>query len=287
MTDQSHYQSLYTKASGKPTAKWWSITAALVIFTLFCFALVFYLASHPLESPEAHAEPEVDLPAPDFSSMTVIDERKAAFFGYLTPLIRKQNETVLARRERIFGIKEDFDRKGKVSNRSRDYVERMVEAYRFTDQDMDLAEQLDELLLRVDKIPTSMVLAQAATESAWGTSRFATEGNNFFGQWCFTEGCGNVPNRRGEGQNHEVAAFDSPRESVESYFRNINTHRAYRNVRKLRAELRKAGNDIEGLELIQGLLSYSERGQDYVSELRKIIHGNQLHEKDLPQAPAS
>lgn len=284
MIDRSEYTALYTNNKGKATAKWLFITSVLVVFSLFCFALVFYLASHPLKPAGVEA---VVVPTPDFSSITVVVERKQAFFDYLTPLISRQNNKVMARRERILGIKEELSKKNRVSNRSRKYVERMVNAYRFADQDLELADQIDELLIRVDKIPPSMVLAQAATESAWGTSRFATTGNNFFGQWCFEEGCGNVPKRRGEGQTHEVAAFDDASDSIQSYFRNINTHRAYRGIRERRAALRAAGDAIVGLELIEGLISYSARGEDYIAELRQIILGNQLEQRDQPQAPSS
>lgn len=284
MTDE--YKTLYTNKSGKPTMKWVLITLALVLFSLFCFALVLYLASHPLKAAEEFAM-ETDPQTPDFSSMTVIDERKNAFFAYLTPIIEQQNEKVLERRERILDIQEELTTKGEISNESRDYIDTMVETYRLKDDDLSVEARIDELLLRVDRIPVSMALAQAATESAWGTSRFAQTGNNFFGQWCFQEGCGTVPSRRGEEQNHEVASYDSPRDSVQSYFRNINTHRAYRSVRKMRAALREAGRDITGLELIKGLSSYSERGEDYISDLGQIIRGNQLHEKDMPEITAS
>mgnify|MGYP002064425563 CR=1 FL=1 len=99
---------------------------------------------------------------------------------------------------------------------------------------------LAELRRRVDTVPIRLALAQAAKESGWGTSRFARKGNNFFGQWCYDEGCGLVPRARGEGRSHEVRAFDSPGDSVASYLRNINTHHGYRELRHARAGLRAA-----------------------------------------------
>jgi Bax protein len=274
MHGQNMYKNLYTGAGGKPRAKWLLVALLLVLFALFCLALVFYLASHPLKPSH------VDLPAPDFSGITVIDERKSAFFNYLSPLVQRQNQRILERRQRIVGIQEELARRGKLSRRSQIYLERMVEAYRFEDEALSVEAQINKLLLRVDMIPVSMVLAQAAMESAWGTSRFATTGNNYFGQWCFRKGCGTVPKHRSEGQVHEVAAFDNARDSVRSYFRNINTHRAYRPVRETRAALREAGHGVVGLELIKGLNRYSERGQEYIDELRQIITGNQLAELD-------
>jgi len=131
-------------------------------------------------------------------------------------------------------------------------------------------------LLHLDQIPESMVLAQAALESAWGTSRFVKGGNNYFGQWCYEAGCGMVPSARQQGANHEVRKFDSARESLHAYFRNINSHRAYRSLRKIRAQKRPAGQPLSGLELLAGLRNYSQRGQDYVDELRKVIRFNKF-----------
>ncbi|MEX1032798.1 MAG: glucosaminidase domain-containing protein [Cellvibrionaceae bacterium] len=290
MADQNLYKFLYTKENGQPAAKWVAITMVLVAFSLFCLGLVFYLASYPLASSVEMASGErvyVEMIAPDFASMEIIDERKEAFFSFLTPLIEQENQRILQQRQRILEIKAELSDKGKISKRSRATIARLVEEYRFEDEELPLQEQLDKLLFRADHIPVSMVLAQAATESAWGTSRFAKDGNNFFGQWCFVEGCGAVPMERGNDQTHEVAAFDSARDSVRSYFRNINTHRAYRKMRATRAALREAEENIVGLELIKGLGSYSERGQDYINDLRQIITGNQLSELDTPQPSES
>src|SRR5690606_11880502 len=136
------------------------------------------------------------------------------------------------------------------------------------------------LLRRVDVLPSSLVLAQAANESAWGTSRFAVEGNNYFGQWCFTEGCGLVPDRRLSEASHEVKAFTSAGESVEAYFMNINTFGAYQGLRLMREELRRSGQIIDGLTLAEGLESYSERGEEYIEELQSMIQFNELLERD-------
>ncbi|MCR6652499.1 MAG: glucosaminidase domain-containing protein [Cellvibrionaceae bacterium] len=124
------------------------------------------------------------------------------------------------------------------------------------------------------------MLAQAASESAWGTSRFAREGYNYFGQWCFKAGCGIVPKRRLEGAYHEVTRFDSVRESVAAYFHNINTHSAYHGLRLLRQEKTARREPFSGHELAGKLTSYSERGAPYIEELRSIMRSNQL-ESDL------
>jgi Bax protein len=129
---------------------------------------------------------------------------------------------------------------------------------------------------RVDVVPPSLAIAQSANESAWGTSRFARKGYNFFGQWCYRKGCGLVPKKRDANKTHEVAAFDSPQESVKMYIRNLNSNRAYKSLRDLRAKLRRSNKPVTGHELAAGLKRYSERGLEYVRELREMISYNKL-----------
>jgi len=131
-----------------------------------------------------------------------------------------------------------------------------------------------QLLKRVDTVPMKLVLSQAANESAWGTSRFARQANNLFGQWCFTKGCGIVPSRRNAGATHEVAAFTSPQLSVRSYMHNINTGRVYQDLRNIRAQQRAQGKTATALQLAEGLSKYSERGQAYVKEIKSMISYN-------------
>ncbi len=129
-------------------------------------------------------------------------------------------------------------------------------------------------------VPASMALAQAAIESAWGRSRFAAEGNNYFGQWCFSAGCGIVPSRRPQGASHEVQVFDSLDEAVASYLRNINTHPAYTTVREARVEIRQREQPLDSLKLVEGLEKYSARGEDYIHELQQMIRYNNLKKFD-------
>lgn len=136
---------------------------------------------------------------------------------------------------------------------------------------------LKQALRRVDVIPKELALMQAANESAWGTSRFARIGLNFFGQWCYSKGCGMVPGRRDTGAAHEVAAFKSVRAAVSSYFKNINTHNAYKELRSIRENLRLEQQPIAATLLTQGLMSYSERGEAYIEELNTMINQNRAY----------
>ncbi|GGX73493.1 glucosaminidase domain-containing protein [Saccharospirillum salsuginis] len=213
---------------------------------------------------------------PDFTQYTAGDERKAQFFDYLLPLVRAENQAILSNRRALNAIIE----RGHTTWTERPWLKQLAQRYELTDFDPTDPQHRQTLLHLVDVVPPSMALAQAANESAWGTSRFARLGNNYFGQWCYQKGCGLVPNARNEGATHEVAAFDSPRESVRRYMNNINTHNAYQSLRQRRAALRKEGQEITGLALIPSLTRYSERGQAYVDELRHMIRGNDLDRLD-------
>ena len=136
---------------------------------------------------------------------------------------------------------------------------------------------IGELLKRVDELPPSLVLAQAANESAWGMSRFAQQGRALFGQWCFKAGCGMVPDGREAGAAYyAVRAFPSVAASVRSYYQNLNTHRAYRSLRNLRAHLRDQGLPMDSMQLAEAIGVYSQRGDDYIKEIQTIIRQNDL-----------
>lgn len=209
---------------------------------------------------------------PDFDAINDIKERKAAFFAYLLPYVKEANADVYKQRKYIQELlmqdgDEPLQQKRIVS---------LCDQYQAKCDDASTRNSLNTLSLHVDIIPESLVLAQAANESSWGRSRFAKEANNFFGQWCFTKGCGLVPKKRNAGATHEVRAFDSVKESVESYILNLNSTNAYRSLRDKRAQLRKNGDKITGTALTNGLTRYSERGADYVNELNTMIKHNNL-----------
>ncbi|MDX1626214.1 MAG: glucosaminidase domain-containing protein [Wenzhouxiangellaceae bacterium] len=213
-------------------------------------------------------------PLPDFAAYEVVDERKEAFFSYLAPLVQRENERVRAQRTRLLAIERDLLADGRIGWADRRWLRALAAEYE-VEYDRDApGEAVAMLEPRVDTVPVALALVQAAAESAWGRSRFAREGNNLFGQWCYVEGCGIVPNRRGEGRIHEVAAFESPAESVARYINNLNTHPAYAPLRAIRASLREAGQRPRALALADGLIRYSERREDYVEEVKAVIRAN-------------
>jgi Bax protein len=138
------------------------------------------------------------------------------------------------------------------------------------------APDFDLLLKRVDIIPPSIALAQAAEESGWGTSRFALEGNAPFGQYTFDDGNGLIPERREDGKRHLIRTYEHLLDGVRSYAQNLNIHEAYRQFRRQRAEMRAHGQELDGVKLVPALLAYSERGQAYVETVETIIRANNL-----------
>lgn len=247
-------------------SRWRMTGTALGILALLVVILVF-LRPGPLWHR----------PLPDFAAIHDISERKAAFFTFLGPYIEEANAAILSQRSRLQGIKAHWGH-GSLNRRDDRWVRRIAEEYGI---EPDLQEPvkeglIDELLLRVDIIPPSMALAQAALESGWGTSRFARQGNNLFGIWCYTPGCGMVPKRRPAGATYEVASYRSPKESFEDYIRNLNSNRAYEGLWDIRAELRREEKLLTGIAVADGLYRYSQEGWGYVGKVQRVIQSNNL-----------
>jgi Bax protein len=137
------------------------------------------------------------------------------------------------------------------------------------------------LLKRVDVVPNSLVVAQAINESAWGTSRFAKQGNNFYGEWCFTKGCGLVPTGRAKGAKFEVRKFPNALASVKSYMHNLNSNEPYSLFRTQRHLLRVAGEPLYGLNLVNALTMYSTKRQKYVEMITDVIKKYHLADYDM------
>jgi Bax protein len=266
---------------------------ALLAYAVGCLVLIIYLAHSPIigigDEPvvtEDHSMPVLtsSTQLPDFSSIEQTPERKQAFIEILLPLIEKKNSAVLRTRNSIVKLQKQFHEGKELTEKQYDFLERLRERYRVSHEMYpDTAKAFEILLLRADMIPTSMVLAQAAIESGWGTSRFAAEAHNLFGQWCYTPGCGLVPERRPAGARHEVQKFADVEQSLDAYFRNINTHNAYRQLRQLRASLRDQDGALTGDALVAGLARYSSRGAVYIDELRTVIRVNDLENIQLDE----
>ena len=221
---------------------------------------------------------------PDFSLYPAGEARKTAFFSYLGPLVDQENARWQRDRERLKGLKAASVDREKTAKQDMLWLEARSRFFG-VETDQPQAQLVDALLRYVDQVPRSLALAQAAKESAWGTSRFATDGFNYFGQRCYQKGCGLVPQARAQGAKFEVRRFESPQASVASYMNNINSHPDYEGFRTYRAEQRAAGRPVHGIQAAERLTQYSERRQAYVDEIQSLIHFNRL-EKQAESAPS-
>ncbi len=214
---------------------------------------------------------------PDLPRAATVAKRKALFVATLLPLILAANDDIAAARRRLLDIAACIRVGMELYGHDAGWLALLARAYRV---DLRAPGALAELIRRVDIVPVSLALAQAAAESGWGRSRFARHGNAVFGQRSWRKGDGIVPLRRTIGENHEVKAFASLQRSIAAYMRNLNTHPAYAALRRWRDGMRRNQVPVDGHLLAGGLLRYSERGNDYVRAIRAIIRANRFGEFD-------
>ena len=230
------------------------------------------------------------------SAALSVSEKKEIFYRFLLPLILHANEMVRARREDVKVARDRFAAEGTISPQELSQVQTSLPVLRIrsreqaealTATDPELPAIFDEMLYKLDIIPPGLALGQAAYESGYGTSRFASEGNALFGQWTFG-GEGLKPEQQRESLgDHRIAAFDWPFDSVRAYFLNLMSHPAYSAFRDIRAARRAAGERLDSLDLADGLIAYSERGQAYVDTLKSIIRVNNLALADSAELRAA
>ena len=198
-------------------------------------------------------------------------KRKDMFIKIVLPLIVKENNKIRVDRKRLFTILN----KNSNTDIEKKWLDKKYKQYGVKKND------LSTLKVRMDEIPVSLAIAQAAKETGWGTSRFALKGNALFGQWTWS-GEGLKPKNADEGKDHKVMKFHSLQLSVRAYLRNLNTHSTYKNLRKARTELRNKNKPLDSLILSKHLDKYAETGSKYIEVLKKIIEQNNL--KDFDEA---
>ena len=201
----------------------------------------------------------------DLDEISSIKLKKETFIKIVLPLVVAENQKILDDRSKLLSIVN----KKMTSDREKLWLRQKLKEYKVTSGDM-----LD-LEKRMDIIPVSIAIAQAAKESGWGTSRFALEGNAIFGQWTWN-GRGIAPLDRNKEKNHKILRFPILRASVKAYKNNLNTHKGYKEFREKRFKLRKKNKSISGLFLIHSLDNYAETGKEYTKILQKIIEQNIL-----------
>jgi len=199
-------------------------------------------------------------------------KRKEFFIQIVLPLIIQENNNIKLDRKTLFSI----INKSNNSSSEKKWLDRKYKQYGVKSND------LLTLKIRMDEIPVSLAIAQAAKETGWGTSRFAQEGNALFGQWTWS-GEGLRPKEAKEGEEHKVMKFNILQASVRAYQRNLNTHSTYKDFRKARAKLRDSNKKLDSIELSKYLNKYAETGNQYVEVLKKIIKQNKLQDFDDAQ----
>tara|TARA_Y100001970_G_scaffold286043_1_gene407239 strand:+ start:253 stop:1317 length:1065 start_codon:yes stop_codon:yes gene_type:complete len=198
-------------------------------------------------------------------------KRKEMFIKIVLPLIVKENTKIRIDRKRLFTVLN----KNSNTDIEKKWLEKKYKQYGVRQND------LSTLKIRMDEIPVSLAIAQAAKETGWGTSRFALKGNALFGQWTWS-GEGLKPKNAEKGKDHKVMKFHSLQLSVRAYLRNLNTHSTYKNLRKSRTELRNQNKPLDSMILSKHLDKYAETGSQYIEVLQKIIEQNNL--KDFDEA---
>mgnify|MGYP006093060947 CR=1 FL=1 len=206
--------------------------------------------------------------------------KKAKFIQTLLPLIAHQNEKILIQRKNILNIKYILETENTLTNKQVKYIVKLAENYNLKSQNKHKIDLINELLISVNIIPNSIVLAQAANESGWGTSRFAKEYNALFGQYTYDKNDGIIPFERDEGKKHLIKNFSSFEKSVESYFRNINSHYAYEKFRQIRSRIHP--KDLRSnIKLLTHSLEVYAEDKSYVDTINLIIDSNKLDQFDL------
>ena len=196
-------------------------------------------------------------------------KRKEFFIQIILPLVLQENNNIKIDRKRLFSI----INKSNNTDLEKKWLEKKYKQYGISSKDLSV------LKIRMDEIPVSLAIAQAAKETGWGTSRFAQEGNALFGQWTWS-GEGLKPKDSEKNEGHKVMKFNVLQASVRAYQRNLNTHSSYKDFRLARAKLRDLGKDLDSLVLVYYLNEYAETGNQYVEVLKKIIEQNSLKDFD-------
>ena len=205
----------------------------------------------------------------DLKTLGDTHKKRELFIKIILPLILAENNKINEDRKKLFKILgKNFNTVGE-----RVWLKRRFKEYKIEDKD------LAKLKMRMDIIPVSIAIAQAANESGWGTSRFALEGNALFGQWTWSKK-GISPKKSDPNSSHKILQFQILKASVRAYKNNLNTHNAYKEFREVRAKLRQSGTKVTGLALIKYLKNYSEIGIKYTEIIEGIVVQNSLTDFD-------
>jgi len=224
----------------------------------------------PIESLKHIPEETLTTLPNDINSITDAKSRKILFIQIMLPIIQAEKKHIRTVRKTV---EDKLNRTGN-NAANHEWFKQLLKEYNV--KSTTFIEQRKNLLNRLDELPTTLILAQAAIESGWGTSRFAREGNSLFGQWTFSKKGGITPEKREAGKSHQVQAFDSIQASVRSYIKNLNRNRAYKELREYRNEMRQNNKPYDAFKLAEGLHRYSQKGKKYVDILHTIMRSDEF-----------
>ena len=205
---------------------------------------------------------------------------KKNFVRTILPIILNENQKILSIRKELLNLKFKLKENKTLDSFDVKNLKKLSKSYNINFDNKHKSEIIDTLLISVDVIPNSIVLAQAAIESGWGSSRFAREYNALFGQYTYDNDAGVVPLKRNYGEKHLIKSFTSYDRSVQSYFRNINSHHAYKDFRKIRKIMRNRNNFSDTNLLVEQLNTYAE-DENYIQTIKAVINKNKFNKLDF------
>ena len=208
----------------------------------------------------------------DMKDLKDVKTRKHLFIRIMLPIIIAEQKRIREQRKTLKLILQSDIQQNK---KMQDWLNKLFKEYKIKPS-LSFEEKANALLTKFDELPVTLVLAQAAIESGWGTSRFTRLGNSLFGEWTFEPGNGIIPANRQPGKTHEVKAFPSLQDAIASYIKNINRNNAYKELRKYRADMRKNHQPLDAKILAKGLQRYSQKGEAYVTSLLKILNSKEF-----------
>ncbi len=210
----------------------------------------------------------------------VLTNSQQQFINFILPKAELINQQINKQRQQMLVLFHDHLQGQQLTDEQRTWLTTLANQYAITTPNFNDKHTWYLLRKRVDIIPASLTLAQAANESAWGSSRFAKQGNNYFGLICHTPGCGIIPKQRAQGQHFEVRRFASALQSIKSYMHTLNTNTHYKSLREMRFDRRKKGLPLNPTTLATGLQYYSVLGQVYIQAIQGLIQRTNLTQYD-------
>lgn len=231
-------------------------------------------------SPSGAVEVKTETSEKTAKNGSVLSGKKHDFIKTLLPYIQKENGRLTALRNKLTGIFNKLESGVALTTSEQQQISKLANKYRVNSDPLVDITAREEMLHKIDIVPSSLALAQAANESAWGESRFAQEANNLFGIWTYDQDKGLKPNKREAGKTHLVRIFDDFSESVRYYMYTLNSHPAYKELREIRQQLRASDQIIDGHRLAAGLEKYSAKGQTYIDLIQTLIKQNEWVQLD-------